>query len=637
MIEYAVELGHEVVAVTDHEAVCNAVKVEKIYKKIKKNNPDFKVILGNEIYLCRNGLNASNFNREYDRYYHFVLLAKDAIGHKQIREISTRAWRRSYMARGMRRVPTYYQDLIDIIGENRGHVIGTTACLGGVLNKADNEIKTKFLKFLIQFIIDIPFLYNSYISSFAFLYAFCILFLCITFKLLYEQFFNHEYILKRAENLWQRDFKISGKRGTIYTKDEEVLAINMPSTSVVVVPLMIKDYEKTANILSDILECDKEQLLEKIKKRVSTQKLQPEGRNIDDEQRKKIIEANLEGVILVEDSKRYYPNGNYLSQVLGFSGIDHQGLSGIELEYDEYLKAKNGELKIAFDAKGNLLNLNQEVIHSGYGNILVKEGSRGNDIVLTIDSKIQNIVEREMEKMVLKYEPASALALAMDPNTGAILSMVSKPDFDPNSYEDYSVEVLNRNLPIWMSFEPGSTFKSVTFASALEENLFDMYKDTFYDRGYVMIGGARIKSWRAGGHGEQTFLQVLENSSNPGFVEIGSRLGKKRLYNYINEFGFGKKTGIDLPGESSGIMFSYDAIGPLEAATIAFGQGLSVTPIQLVRAFSAIVNGGNLYQPYIVDNISNPLTKEIIYKKYPKFSLKIKEKPTIRGLFQCKN
>lgn len=439
------------------------------------------------------------------------------------------------------------------------------------------------------------------------LYAFCILFLCITFKLFYEQFFNHEMILEKAQNLWQRDFKISGKRGTIYTKDEEVMAINMPSTSVVVVPLMIKDYEKTANILSGILECDEQQLLNKIKKRVSTQKLQPEGRNITDEQRNQILKANLEGIILVEDSKRYYPNKNYLSQVLGFSGIDHQGLSGIELEYDEYLKAENGELKIAFDAKGNLLNLSQEVKHSGYGN----------DVVLTIDSKIQNIVEREMENMMLKYDPDSALALAMDPNTGAVLAMVSKPDFDPNHYQEYSVEILNRNLPIWMSFEPGSTFKSVTFASALEENCFDMYKDTFYDRGYVMIGGARIKSWRAGGHGQQTFLQVLENSSNPGFVEIGSRLGKDKLYNYIHEFGFGKKTGIDLPGESNGIMFDYDAIGPLEAATMAFGQGLSVTPIQLVRAFSAIVNGGNLYQPYIVDNISNPLTKEIIYKKTP--------------------
>ena len=443
--------------------------------------------------------------------------------------------------------------------------------------------------------------------------VFCVIFLMITFKLFFEQFINYDEILEKAENLWQRDFKISGKRGTIYTKDEEVLAINMPSTSVVVVPLMIEDYEKCASILSEILECDEDELLIKIKKRVSTQKLQPEGRNITDEQRNQILEANIEGVILVEDSVRYYPNGNYLSQVIGFSGIDHQGLSGIELEYDEYLKAESGELKIGFDAKGNLLNLSQEVIHSGYGN----------DVVLTIDSKIQNIIEREMEVMMLEYDAKSALAIAMDPNTGAILSMVSKPDFDPNNYQDYSVEVLNRNLPIWMSFEPGSTFKSVTFASALEENCFDMYKDTYYDKGYVMVGNARIKSWRAGGHGQQTFLQVLENSSNPGFVEIGYRLGKDRLYNYVKAFGFGSKTGIDLPGESSGIMFEYDAIGPVEAATIAFGQGLSVTPIQLVRAFSAIVNGGNLYQPYIVDNISNPLTREVIYQNTPQIQEEI--------------
>lgn len=435
-----------------------------------------------------------------------------------------------------------------------------------------------------------------------------VIFSMITGKLLYEQLFNHQTILERAQNLWQRDFKISGKRGTIYTKDEVALAINMPSTSVVVVPLMIKDAPKVAKRLSQILECDEEALLTKIQKRVSTQKLQPEGRNISDKQRDQILNENLEGVILVQDSKRFYPYGNYLSQVLGFTGIDHQGLSGIELEYEEYLKAENGELKISFDAKGNLLDLKQEVKHYGYGN----------DVVLTIDSTIQNIVEREMEAMVLKYEPKSALAMAMDPNTGAVLAMVSKPDFDPNHYQEYSVETLSRNLPIWMSFEPGSTFKSVTFASALEENCFDMYKDTYYDRGFVMVEGARIKSWRAGGHGQQTFLQVLENSSNPGFVEIGNRLGKDKLFRYVTNFGFGKKTGIDLPGESSGIMFDYEAIGPVEAATIAFGQGLSVTPIQLVRAFSAIINGGTLYEPYIVDSISNPLTKEIIYKKQPK-------------------
>lgn len=433
------------------------------------------------------------------------------------------------------------------------------------------------------------------------------IFACIGVKLGAEQLFHHEIILEKAENLWQRDFEITGKRGTIYTSDLKALAVNMPSSSVIAVPLMIKDAQATADRLSEILKCDREELLKKLTKRVSTQKLQPEGRNIDDEQRQMILEANLEGIILVQDSKRYYPENDFLAQVLGFCGIDSQGLSGLELEYDEYLKAESGDLKISFDAKGNQLKLNQEVVAHGYGN----------DLVLSIDGRIQSIMEREMEQMVLKYDPESALAIAMDPNSGAILGMVSEPDFNPNVYQEYSVEILNRNLPIWMSFEPGSTFKSVTFASALEEECFDMYKDTYYDRGFEMVEGARIKSWKAGGHGLQTFLEVLENSSNPGFVEIGKRLGKEKLYDYVMKFGFGKKTGIDLPGESSGIMFDYERMGPVEAATVAFGQGLSTTPLQLVRAFSAIVNGGTLYEPYIADSIVHPLTNEIIYKKQP--------------------
>ena len=432
-----------------------------------------------------------------------------------------------------------------------------------------------------------------------------LIFSIIIGKLFYEQIFNYENILNKAMNLWQRDFHLSGQRGTIYTSDMEAVAVNMNSTSIVVVPLMIKDKENTALLLSEILECNYSSLLEKISKRVSTQKLQPEGRNISDEQRNKILELNLEGVLLVQDYKRYYPYADYLAQVIGFSGIDHQGLSGLELQYDDVLKAEKGKLQIAFDAKGNLVELSSEVVSQGIGN----------DVVMTIDSKIQNIMEREMENMFLQYEPKSALALAMNPNTGAILGMVSMPDFDPNHYQDYDNETINRNLPIWMNFEPGSTFKSITFASALEEKCFDMYKDTYYDRGYEMVEGARIKSWKLGGHGQQTFLQVLENSSNPGFVEIGRRLTKDKLYEYIMNFGFGKKTGIDLPGESSGIMFDYDAIGPVEAATMAFGQGLSVTPIQLVRAFCALINGGYLVEPYIVQDVLSPITHESMTSK----------------------
>lgn len=441
----------------------------------------------------------------------------------------------------------------------------------------------------------------------AIFYTALFLFGCILSKLAYEQIIHHESILDKAKDLWQRDFKLAGQRGSIISKDGMELAIDIPSTSIIIVPSLIEDAEATSKILAEILNTDQEKLLTKITKHVSTQKLQPEGRNISDEQANAITEARLAGVVLVQDSKRYYPNNEYLSQVLGFTGIDNQGLAGLELQFDELLSAKAGDLKIPFDAKGNRLEVSEEVISHG----------SGMDVVLTIDSTIQTIIEREMNALMLRYKPKSALALAMNPKTGEILAMVSKPDFDPNHYQESSMEIINRNLPIWMSFEPGSTFKSVTFASALEEKCFNMYTDTYFDRGYEMVGGARIKSWKAGGHGLQTFLEVLENSSNPGFVEIGRRLGLDNLYQYVRDFGFGSKTGIELPGESSGIMFKKEQMGPVEQATVAFGQGLSVTPIQLVRAFSAIINGGTLYQPYIVDSVLDPISGEVISQSLP--------------------
>ncbi|MDE6195499.1 MAG: PASTA domain-containing protein, partial [Erysipelotrichaceae bacterium] len=298
----------------------------------------------------------------------------------------------------------------------------------------------------------------------------------------------------------------------------------------------------------------------------------------------------------------------YLAQVLGFTGIDNQGLAGLELQYDDILSAKSGSLNIPFDAKGHNVELYSESYDAP---------GQGMNVMLTIDSEIQNIVEREMNNLMERYKPKSALALAMNPKTGEVLAMVSKPDFDPNNYQDYSSDIINRNLPIWMSYEPGSTFKSVTFSAALELGLFDMFQDTYYDRGYEIVAGARIKSWRAGGHGLQTFLQVLENSSNPGFVEIGRRLGLDNLYSYVTNFGFGSKTGIDLPGESTGIMFKKEDMGEVEQATVSFGQGLSTTPIQLVTAFSAIINGGILYKPYITKAILDPITQDPILEYQP--------------------
>lgn len=450
-----------------------------------------------------------------------------------------------------------------------------------------------------------------------------IIFGCILGKLGYEQIFHHTDIMQKALSLWERDFTVAGLRGSIVDINGSVLAHDIPSTSVMVVPAQIKDAKTTAQKLAEVLEADEEKIYTTITKHVSTQKIQPEGRLISDEKARKLEAMDLSGVYLVQDSLRNYPNGSYLAQVLGFTGIDNQGLAGLELQYDGILSAKNGALNIPFDAKGHNVELYQESYEAP---------GRGMDVQLTIDANIQNIVEREMNNLMTRYKPASALALAMNPKTGEILAMVSKPDFDPNHYEDYSSDIYNRNLPIWMSYEPGSTFKSITFASALDLNLFDMFKDTYFDKGYEMVGGARIKSWKAGGHGLQTFLQVLENSSNPGFVEISRRLGLDNEYDYVTNFGFGEKTGVDLPGESTGIMFKKSVMGEVELATVAFGQGLSVTPIQLVTAFSAVINGGTLYEPYITKSIQDPITHDVILEYKPTIKRQVIQEETSKQM-----
>ena len=241
----------------------------------------------------------------------------------------------------------------------------------------------------------------------------------------------------------------------------------------------------------------------------------------------------------------------------------------------------------------------------------------GFDLVLTIDSSIQTIIERELDNAEALYNPDGLIAIAMNPNNGEILGMASRPDFDPANFQNVSPEVYNRNLPIWSTYEPGSTFKIITLAAALEEGKVDLQKNKFFDSGHVKVGGANLRCWKKGGHGSQTFLEVVENSCNPGFVELGERLGKEKLFKYIRDFGFGEKTGIDLQGEGTGILFPLDKVGPVELATTAFGQGVSVTPIQQVAAVSAAINGGTLYQPYVAKELINPETGETVMRKSP--------------------
>jgi len=317
---------------------------------------------------------------------------------------------------------------------------------------------------------------------------------------------------------------------------------------------------------------------------------------------------------LAKDSKRHYPHGDYLSHVLGFAGIDNQGLMGLELYYDEKLSGEKGSLSYYSDAKGKRM----EKLADQY--VAPVDGL---NLKTTIDAKVQTIMERELDQAVAAYNPDSALAIAVNPKTGGIVGMTSRPDFNPENYQHVDPDIYNRNLPIWSTYEPGSTFKIITLASALEEQVVDLQKDSFVDKGSINVEGAKLRCWKSGGHGEQSYLEVVENSCNPGFVKLGQKLGKEKLFTYIKDFGFGTKTGIDLEGEGSGILFKPENIGPVEAATTSFGQGVSVTPIQQVMAVAATVNGGYLYEPHIAKEWIDPRTNKTVQSYEPNIKKRV--------------
>ena len=397
-------------------------------------------------------------------------------------------------------------------------------------------------------------------------------FIVVILKVFYIQVFEYDKLNDLASDLWSRNLPIEADRGKIYDRNGVVLADNVTTTSLVLIPSQIKNKKETTKKLAEILNVSYDTMREHVYKNTSIERVHPFGRRLDYSVAEKIEKLNLDGVYLVRESKRSYPYGTELSHTLGFVGIDNQGLSGIELQYDDYLTGEYGAIKYFSDAKGNKLDLSQ----------VYEAPQNGVNVTLTINHEIQASVERELDNVMTKYEPETALAIAMDPNTGEVLAISSRPNFDAINYQDYTQEALNRNLPIWATYEPGSTFKIITLSAALNEGLVDLDNETFYDSGSVKVANAKIRCWKAGGHGEQTFLQVVENSCNPGFVELGNRLGKETLFSYIDKFGFGKKTGIDLNGEATGIIFDLEDVGPVELATTAFGQGVSVTPIQLV-------------------------------------------------------
>lgn len=422
-----------------------------------------------------------------------------------------------------------------------------------------------------------------------------IVFFFVIVKIFYIQVIEYRKLNTLASELWSRNLTVQADRGKILDRNGKVIVDNVTTVGLYLVPSQILNKEEVARTLSEILGVSYEEMMKHVSKKTSIERVHPEGRNLDFEIADKINSYNYDGVYLLKESKRDYKYKNVLSHVIGYTGIDNQGLSGLELKYDKELTGKNGSIKYFSDGKGKRLSMPE----------IYSEPENGNDIKLTIDLDIQLSLENELSNAYTKYEAEGAIGLVMNPKTGEILAMSSYPSFEPANYKEYSTEVINRNLAIWSNFEPGSTFKIVTLAAAINEGKVNIFEDHFYDSGKVKVANATLHCWKRKGHGDQTYVQVVENSCNPGFVSLGQKLGKELLFKYITELGFGKKTGIDLNGEGTGILFKMDKIGPVELATSAFGQGISVTPIQQVTAVSSIVNGGSLYVPYVVSEVGD--------------------------------
>lgn len=451
----------------------------------------------------------------------------------------------------------------------------------------------------------------------------CSLFLALVFRIGYLQLIKGEWLSTKASEQQTREIPIEAKRGTIYDTNMKELAVSVTKYTVWCKPVEVKDAKKTSEELAKILDEKYDDVYKKVsKKNMALVKVK---RWIDDDMADKITKAGLSGIWVAEDNQRYYPYGNFASYVLGHTSSDSSGVAGIELKYDNVLKGTAGKLIVSTDAAGKEIPQGSEQYY---------EPTTGNGLVLTVDEVIQHYCEKAAQKAYEENNASKVTIIAMDPKTGELKAMVKKPDYDPNTptkaiypaYEELLEECKNdnekikaystmwRNTAVSDTYEPGSTFKLITSSAGLEEGVVKQ-DDKFTCSGSVMVEGKKIKCWRSyRPHGSETFKQGVQNSCNPVFVEVGRRLGVSKMYNYIDAFGLNKKTGIDLPGEAGSIMYNEKDVGPVELATISFGQSISVTPMQLITAVCSIVNDGNRMEPRLVkaytDNKGN-ITKKV--------------------------
>jgi stage V sporulation protein D (sporulation-specific penicillin-binding protein) len=407
------------------------------------------------------------------------------------------------------------------------------------------------------------------------------------------QFVMGEELQAKAIDSRLRNIDVKAKRGIIYDRNGNPLAISVSTDSVYAVPAQVRrsgKVDEIAKALAEVLELEVDAVKEKLNKKVAFEWIK---RRVPDETIARLKEMNLSGINFVEENQRYYPKGKLASHILGFAGIDNQGLNGIELTYEKDLKGIPGKIMIEYDAQG------REIPNAMHQYIPPQDGY---SLYLTIDETIQYITERELDHVFKLKNAEKASVIVMDVKNGDILAMASRPDYDPNNYASFHQDTW-RNSAISDAYEPGSTFKIVTASAALEEGIANAHT-RFYCSGYVQVGKHKVKCWRSHNpHGSQSFMEGVQNSCNPVFINLGFDLGKENFYKYLTGFGFGVKTGIELPGEATGILVPQSRAKDIDLATMSMGQANAVTPIQLIRAIAASANDGWLMKPRLVKEI----------------------------------
>ena len=418
-------------------------------------------------------------------------------------------------------------------------------------------------------------------------------------RLCYLMIFDAEYYQKKAEALLEREREIKAARGEIIDRNGKVLATNKTVCTVSVIHSQIEDADAVTKALAGTLEMEEETVRKKVEKVSSMERIKT---NVEKEVGDRIREMNLAGVKVDEDFKRYYPYEELASKVLGFTGGDNQGIIGLEVKYEDYLKGENGMILSTTDARGVEL----EGIAEDRA-----EPTAGNTLRISIDYNIQKYAQQMAQKVMEEKQAEKVAIILMNPQNGEIYAMVNWPEFNLNEpfelpegttydSEDEKQELLNqmwRNGCINDTYEPGSTFKIITSSACLEEGVVDL-DDTFVCPGYKIVEDRRIRCHKVGGHGAETFVEGVQNSCNPVFMEIGLRLGAERFCDYFEQFGLMEKTGVDLPGEASTIMHRLEDIGEVELATMTFGQSFQVTPVQMAATVSSLINGGKRVTPH---------------------------------------